>query len=100
MKRPPREAHDSATDRLARSPKAVFMEVRTSSTIANQLSELGVQVKIRIGKTSVVGILNKRCRTAGHLPSRYGRQCGLGGNRSPLCQQDSCPEGVTEPRRL
>jgi hypothetical protein len=71
-----------------------------SGTIANQLSELGFQVKIGIGKTGVAGILTKRCRTVGRLPSRYGRQCGLGGNRSPLCQQGSCPEGMTEPRRL
>ena len=44
------------------------MEVRALGSIANQLSELGFQFKIAIGKTGVVGILRKRCRTAGHLP--------------------------------
>jgi metal-dependent amidase/aminoacylase/carboxypeptidase family protein len=46
---------------ISQNPERGFMEVRTSGTIANQLSELGFQVKIRIGKTDVVGILRKRC---------------------------------------
>jgi len=38
---------------------------------------------------------NRRLSTA-----RRGRQRGLGGNRSPLYQQGSRPEGMMEPRRL
>ena len=52
---------------LRQDPKKGFMEVRTSGSIAHQLSELGFQVKIAI-KTGVVGILRKGCRTVGCLP--------------------------------
>jgi len=69
----------------ATTPKEFHGSPQKSGSIANQLSELGFQVKIAIGETAL-SVSRKRCRTVGHLPPDVDANAG--------------PEGMTEPRRL
>jgi hypothetical protein len=74
----------------ARTPKG-FMEVRTSGSV-DRSANLDSRSKSQSarGALSVLyaTIPNRRSSTG-----RCGRQCGLGGNRCPLCQQGLRPEG-------
>ena len=69
----------------ARTPKGFHGSPQKSGSIANQLSELGFQVKSQSARRAL-SVSRKWCRTVGHL--------------LPDVDVNAGPEGMTKPRRL
>jgi hypothetical protein len=85
-------ALDSDNDRLVptykdlrQNPKGFHGSPQKSGSIANQLSELGFQVKSQSARRAL-SVSRKWCRTVGHL--------------LPDVDVNAGPEGMTKPRRL
>jgi len=69
----------------ARTPKGFHGSPQKSGSIANQLSELGFQVKSQSARQAL-SVSRKWCRTVGHL--------------LPDVDVNAGPAGMTKPRRL